>query len=75
MMFYFLFSTGCVQLLDEEMEMIKNHLSVVSVPNSIKERVILAISKAHNIKDVSVEDEAQKFIEVNKTNSLFHQQL
>jgi len=54
--------------------MIKTHLSVVSLPNSIKERVMLAISKAHNIKDVSVEDEAQRFIEVNKCYSIINRQ-
>ena len=57
-------STGAsVSLIEEEVEEIQRNLPD-GLPNTLKERVVNVIAKAHNIKDISVESTTQKFLEV-----------
>ena len=55
-----------MSLIDEEVDGI-NGILPDALPNTIKERVVNVISKAHNIKDISVESiTQQKLLEVNQ---------
>ena len=63
-LFWSLFSTGAsVSLIEEEVDEIQRNLPA-GLPNTLKERVLNVIAKAHNIKDISVESITQKLLEV-----------
>ncbi|XP_066926510.1 serine/threonine-protein kinase SMG1-like [Clytia hemisphaerica] len=56
-------NTGAsVSLIDEEVDGIQCILPE-GLPTTLKERVVNVISKAHNIKDISVESNTQKLLE------------